>query len=166
MNGTKSVGSRRYKICVLPLMKSIPMLGKWQCCGENDCFKQEILSGWNVPFKWGLRARSWAEPGEVALLVQERSWGRVRAPALAESCCQRDHSAPRRQQHCCYSRGIRGVLLSQHKLPELLLHQLKVGPGPYSPPQAETLLIYSHGPWGHPVSPDEMAVCRRMSRHT
>lgn len=63
-------------------------------------------------------------------------------------------------------RDQRRVLQSQHKLPQLLLHQLKVGPGPSSPPQAETLLIYSHGLWGQWVSPDELPVCRRMSRHT
>lgn len=59
--------------------------------------------------------------------------GSGQAPALAESCCERDYSAPRREQHCCCLRGNRGVFLSQHKLPELLLHQLKAGPGPCLP---------------------------------
>lgn len=101
------------------------MLGKWQCCEE----KQEILSGWDVSLQRGWCARSWAEPGEVALPAQERAWLRDPA-ALAGSCWDRDFPAPGREQHCCCSTGIRGVLLSQHKLPELLLHQLKAGPRP------------------------------------
>lgn len=101
------------------------MLGKWQCCEE----KQEILSGWDVSLQRGWCARSWAEPGEVALPAQERAWLRDPA-ALAGSCWDRDYPAPGREQHCCCSAGITGVLLSQHKLPELLLHQLKAGPRP------------------------------------
>lgn len=103
--------------------------GKWQCCGENDCFKQEILSGWNffqVRLTWMLLG--WAQGGCAA--GSGAVLGSGQALALAESCCERDYSAPGREQHCCFLRGIRGVLLSQHKPPELLLHQLKVGAAP------------------------------------
>lgn len=98
-------------------------------------WRERLLQARNIVWvKWFFQVRlmctflGWAWGGCAASTGTIPGSGQ--APALAQSCCDRDYSAPRRQQHCCYLRGIRGVFLSQHKLPGLLLHQLKVGPGP------------------------------------
>lgn len=135
-------------------MKSIHVLGKWQCCGENDYFKQEILSGWNTSFMQGSCARSLTEPREVSLLVQKWSWGQgtlqywQKKELLGESLFS----------------STQGAALLLHKegegAPRLRwiarapLQQLRVcSRSMSSPTQAETLLIYSHGLWGHLFSP-------------
>lgn len=148
-------------------MKSIRTLGKWQCCGENDCFKQEILSRWNSSFMWGsCTFLGWVEKGYAA--GAGTILGSGQASILVEK-----RVAVRKiiQLHAGSSsvttQGDAGSVSRPIKLPELLLHLLQgCTRSVSSPTQAETLLIYSHGLWGHQVSPDDLLVCRTMSCHT
>lgn len=166
MNGTKRLES--IEICYLRLMKSIRTLGKWRCCGENGCFKQEILSRWNTSFMWGSCARSLAERRRVTWLVQERSWGQGRLQYWWKRALLWERLFSSTQGAAVLlHRGDEGSVSRPIKLPELLLHLLQGCPRSVSSPtQAETLLIYSHGLRGHQVSPDDLPVCRRTSYYT